>query len=578
MSAPPDAFDQLAARLDALEKRVGALEHPDQEIPAVSVALPSSSPVVAWPEPLPQFASLFPVLGGALLGIAGAYVLRAISGASLLPRGAVALMAAVYAGGWLAAASRAAIKRKMTGALYAAVSILILAPMLWEMSIRFGAMRGTTAAAILAVYVAAATVAGFGRGGSAVFSVAFAGAAITAVALSVATHSMVEFTFILLGMVLVCELIETRMKAGGLRLLVALAADVGVWSLLLIYRLEPGNRTDYPAVSAGVVIGASLLLFSLEATAIARRALLRRQPIPAILSIQAMIAFGLALAALEWMMPVSAPAALGLLCLIFSAGCYAAAYGPLRQAGEHRNFRIFSLWAACLFVGGLFVFAPISAASAVLGIAGLGAMVMADRMHSRTLELQGALFLVIAAAESGLLAYAARAFTNPALIAPGGAALAVAACAIVAYAAADEKTGEEWRKQALHLIPALLAAGAIAALLVLAMIALVKLFLVPDVFHLALVRTVALCCIAVGCAFAGARAGRPQMIRVAYAAVALGAAKLLFEDLRHGQMEFIAGSIFAVALTLIAVPRLAKRGTANWVQAPDKRAPGDPRI
>ena len=50
------------------------------------------------------------------------------------------------------------------------------------------------------------------------------------------------------------------------------------------------------------------------------------------------------------------------------------------------------------------------------------------------------------------------------------------------------------------------------------------------------------------------------MTRLAYVALAFIAAKLLFEDLRHGHMVFIAGSICLFAVTLIAVPRLVRWG------------------
>ena len=53
------------------------------------------------------------------------------------------------------------------------------------------------------------------------------------------------------------------------------------------------------------------------------------------------------------------------------------------------------------------------------------------------------------------------------------------------------------------------------------------------------------------------------MTRLAYVALAFVAVKLLFEDLRHGHMAFIAGSIFLFAVTLIAVPRLVRRGSRS---------------
>jgi predicted tellurium resistance membrane protein TerC len=50
------------------------------------------------------------------------------------------------------------------------------------------------------------------------------------------------------------------------------------------------------------------------------------------------------------------------------------------------------------------------------------------------------------------------------------------------------------------------------------------------------------------------------MTRLAYVTLAFVAAKLIFEDLRHGHMVFIAGSIFLFAITLIAVPKLVRVG------------------
>jgi predicted tellurium resistance membrane protein TerC len=57
------------------------------------------------------------------------------------------------------------------------------------------------------------------------------------------------------------------------------------------------------------------------------------------------------------------------------------------------------------------------------------------------------------------------------------------------------------------------------------------------------------------------------MTRMAYVALAFVAAKLLFEDLRHGHMESIAASIFLFALTLIALPRLARMGAKSRAES-----------
>ena len=56
---------------------------------------------------------------------------------------------------------------------------------------------------------------------------------------------------------------------------------------------------------------------------------------------------------------------------------------------------------------------------------------------------------------------------------------------------------------------------------------------------------------------------------------------MLFEDLRHGRMEFIAASFFLFAITLIGVPRLARIGSKTLSRLeglPSQAAPAVSRI
>jgi predicted tellurium resistance membrane protein TerC len=78
--------------------------------------------------------------------------------------------------------------------------------------------------------------------------------------------------------------------------------------------------------------------------------------------------------------------------------------------------------------------------------------------------------------------------------------------------------------------------------------------------HLAFIRTLVISVVSLCMALAGSRPSHAVMRYLAYGALAFLAAKLLFEDLRHGHMEFIAASIFVFAITLIAVPRLVRMG------------------
>lgn len=132
----------------------------------------------------------------------------------------------------------------------------------------------------------------------------------------------------------------------------------------------------------------------------------------------------------------------------------------------------------------------------------------------------------------------------------------VAGCAIVCYFAAREPESERWQMQLMHLSLALLAATALAALMAYGSLRVMSGRIAVEVFHVAFIRTLTLCVLALALAFAGSRWRRLELKRIAYAALALLTAKLVFEDLRHGHTGFIAASIFLYALTLIAIPRM----------------------
>jgi hypothetical protein len=84
--------------------------------------------------------------------------------------------------------------------------------------------------------------------------------------------------------------------------------------------------------------------------------------------------------------------------------------------------------------------------------------------------------------------------------------------------------------------------------------------MIPGAHHLAFVRTFTVCAATLVLAFSGAHWRRKELTRIGYAALALVAVKLIFEDLRHGHLAFIAASIFLFAITLIVVPRVARTG------------------
>ncbi len=246
-----------------------------------------------------------------------------------------------YGIGWAVAATRTS--KQFASGLYAATSVLILAPMLWEMCLRFQAMSPVFAAAILCVNLATVLIAARSAYGTTAFSLLFAGSAATAFALSIGTRSMIPFIVILLAMALFAEIQRIRSRALSVAPFVLLTADAAVWGAALLSIARPPRlpRPEYPALSPIVVLAAPLLLFVIQAAAVAVHTCIRRQRITIFDAIQVMAAFALLAFGVLWIAPSAAPSAIGILALVLCAACYWIAFDPFHRLTEPRNFRLF---------------------------------------------------------------------------------------------------------------------------------------------------------------------------------------------------------------------------------------------
>src|SRR5579863_1994528 len=133
-------LERVSAHLQELERRVSALEHPSQVQPphAEPIVFPSPANLGSTQLPFAQSQTgLFSIFGRSVLGIAGAYVLRAVAEAGALPARILVAFAAVYAASWLVWAAWPRGQTQLARYSYAITSALILSPMLWESTVRF---------------------------------------------------------------------------------------------------------------------------------------------------------------------------------------------------------------------------------------------------------------------------------------------------------------------------------------------------------------------------------------------------------------------------------------------------------
>lgn len=556
---------RLAKTVEGLEQRVRVLEHLDST--QAQPMLPTSSAITREAiasVPLAEGGGVFSLLGKAMLCVAGAYLLRALAESSALPQMPVVAIAIAYAVVWLLPAARVPVGSWFPSTAWAGTSALILLPMLWELTLRFRLLPDGVTVAILAGYVLAAGAIAWRRHFAAVVWVTEASASIVALLLAVMTHDPAPFIVALLVMAAAGEFAAARKRGIGVRPVVALAADFAIFTLIFVYSAAASTRPDYRPLSNGALLAFGPAMLAIYAASATVQTLLLRQKITFFETAQTLLAFVLAVWSVLAFWSGPAATLLGVLCLAGAAAGYAVVYMRFDRAREQRNYHVYATGSlALLLVGSYFALTP-RWTVALLGAAAVAATALGIRMQRLTLKFHALACLAAAAFTSGLLATIAQSMmaAGPDSTASGGIALRVgfvAACAIVCYAAVMAWPQASRFEEVFSLPLAALAAASATALLVSAMARMVAAGTVAGSHHLAVIRTLATCAMALALAWSGSRRQRPELASLAWVALVFVAFKLLYEDLRHGHLGFTAASIFLFAITLLLVPRLVRR-------------------
>jgi hypothetical protein len=559
-----DALARLDARLENLERRVSALDHLPQPANAfpVQAAVPASGVPVADELAPAQAGGAFSVVGKAMLGIAGAYVLRAVAESGSFPKLAVVVLALAYAGAWLVWATRVPAGARFASTAYAVTAALILAPMLGELTLRFQVLPASATAGLLSAFVVAAFALAWKRNLAPVVWAAVSAAAFTALALLIVSHELVPYIAALLVMALASEAAAARDRWLGLRFVMAPAVDIAVLILIYIHSLPESSRAGYTAVSRATLLLLPSLLFLIYGAGIACRTLLLRRRMTVYEIVQVGIAFVLAAVSWLWFAPDAGRVQLGVFCWVLAAACYTAAFVwfDRNDDDEQRNYHVYATWSVALVLVGSFLVLSPAQVAVFLSVASIAATLVGIRMTRLTPEFHGLVYLTAAAFASGLLQYAGRALAGTFPTAPGWMVWMVAVCALLCYAIGGRFEGERWNQRLLRLLSAVLAVSAVATFLVSCLVWLAAIGMTPGAAHVAVIRTLITCGLALAVAFSGSRWQRIELVWTAYGILAFVSAKLLFEDLPHGHSGSIAISIFLYAVALIMVPRVARTG------------------
>jgi hypothetical protein len=560
--------EQLSEKVQALERRLsaleGQLEKPSSALPVMAETAPEKSAIVAKKEgPSAQTpAGVVPVLGRAVLGIAGAYLLRALAESGSIPKLPVLTVAIVYAGLWMVWAVRTYTGNHFASVTYAITSVLIFSPLLWESTVRFQILSPVFTAVVLTAFAVLAFALAWRRDLQMIPGVALLAIVVTALALIIATREVVPLTGALLAVALAAEIAACFGHQLSLRAVPAIAADFCVWLLVDLMTSSQGVPEGYRPASTATVTALCFGLLAIYVGSIMIRSFGLHQRLTIFEIGQGTLVLVLgSFGALRATHGSVAPA-LAVLFLLLAAACYWGTLSRFAEEPHTRNRRVSATWAAGLLLAGCLLVFPAKFQVPLFCLAALVAAFVYTRTAKLSLGLHASVFLAAAAAVSSLPNYVVKALAGIVPAAPDWGLWITAVSALLCYAVGSRGAQDIGKRRLLWVIPVVLVGFAGAALAVAMIVWLTAGHLQLTASRLSVIRTIVNCALAFALGFLSFRWRRVELGWIAYTAVAFGTLKLMFEDLRFGNAASLVVSLLFYGLILILLPRLT-RGSPN---------------
>ena len=346
-------LEAVLSRLGELERRVAALEkvRPPEPIglPSPAASFAGVATQVDW---LPS--GMLPVAGKALLGIAGAYVLRAIAESGVVPTAVVALAGLAYAAVWLAWAARLGSQNRFGMVVYAITAALIVSPLLWETTVRFRVLPPMASAAALCLFVLAGSALAWKDDLQVLAWITMLAGTLTALTLLLATHDLIPFTTALVAIGAIVEAAACRDHWLSERWVPAIAADLAMWLLAYTASRPQGLPEGYAPISTVAVVVLQAALLVVYAGSAIYRTLHRRLPITVWEIVQMVAALLLSIGGfLRVLGQQAAPVFfIAALCVTSGAGCYAASLLRLLHEKGRRNSYVYAAFGCLLLICG----------------------------------------------------------------------------------------------------------------------------------------------------------------------------------------------------------------------------------
>ena len=575
-------IEQLSERVRDLERRVATLEKPTVILSGASAsrsealaeskdpciaATPSPSqtrpenqpprPSAAWGgfSPVEVNAGAIPILGKAVLGFAGAFLLRVIAESGSVPQLPVLIIAILYACFWMVWASRTA--NRLAAVTYGVTSTLILSPLLWESTARFQVLTPTFDAIVLAAFFALTLALSARHNLQLIPWIATLSTVGTALALIVETHELVPLTGALLAIALLTEVSACLEHSLTFRAVPALVADFSVWLLVFILASETVPEQYHPAAPTTLLL-LCVLLPAIYGASVAIRSVVHLHRISVFEIAQGVLSFGIGSYGTMRVTGNAAAPALGFFFLVLAAICYWGTLFRFATDPHAVNRRVSATWAAALLLAGTFLLLPTTFQVPFLCLAALLTAIVYTRTAKLSLGLHASFYIAAAVVASALAMYVENSLAGTVPAAPDWRIWTVALASALCYTVESHGAKDEGRRRLLWIVPASVVSFTMAAWMVTAIVRIAAGHVELAASHLSMIRTIVICALALALGLASRRR-HIELGWIAYAAVAVGTLKLVFEDLRFGNPASLVVSFLFYGLILILLPRLTRK-------------------
>lgn len=557
MPGPPLAethqIEQLIQTVEDLRRRVEALERAGT--PALFPATAEVAAIGAA-QMIPEVSSgMLAALGRLLLGIAGAYFLRAITEAGILAPLTGALAGLAYGAAWLVSTARIATGHRLSVSIHGLAAACIVAPLLWETTVRFHSLTPAASAIVLGLFVVVGQAFAWQRDHAPLAGVTSLTGSVTAIALIIGTLDPVPFAVSLAAAACVVEFAAWRGRALAWRWIIALACDFCAFLLIYLVSRPQGVPEGYASIPL-FAVGALLVgLVAIYTSSTALRTLVGGHAVRWFEIFQVATIVVLAIAG-GLRISHSSAFFIGAACLLAGAACYLAVFAGL-AVKPARNLHAYFTFALLLVLGGCVLLFPAPILALAWSTLGLAGIVFATRSRRNTPAMHGVVYLSAAAFISGLLNHGAVMMTGT-----GRATLTVGAtiCAVAAALGyiAILRARRDSAPNAIELVPATI----LAALLCWSWSGIVVAFLSRfglDAPFAGTLRTALVATVAIALAWCGRRWNLSELIWILAPWMLFGAGKLIAEEFRQGRSAALFLSLLIYGGTLIALPRLLRR-------------------